>query len=117
MLEAFGVDPISEAVYLAMLQRPDAAVDELTGHLGLEEPEIRKALDELARLALLRPPGRTHRRCARSSPSWAWRPCSPGSRPNCWNASTRSSAGAPRWRWSSPRQRAAVPPARRTWRS
>lgn len=55
MLEAFGVDPVAEAVYLAMLRRPDAALHELAAHLELGEDTVRSAFDELARLALLRP--------------------------------------------------------------
>ncbi|MEZ0094094.1 LuxR C-terminal-related transcriptional regulator [Streptacidiphilus sp. EB129] len=55
MLEAFGVDPVAEAVYLAMLRRPDADAEELTAHLELDGDTVRSALDELARLALLRP--------------------------------------------------------------
>lgn len=55
MLEPFGVDPVAEAVYLAMLRRPDADMDDLADHLEIDQEKVRVALDELARLALLRP--------------------------------------------------------------
>lgn len=55
MLEAFDVDPEAEAVYLAMLERPQARTAELAGHLGVPEDTVRSALETLARLALLRP--------------------------------------------------------------
>ncbi|MHA6758667.1 LuxR C-terminal-related transcriptional regulator [Streptacidiphilus sp. PAMC 29251] len=55
MLEAFGVDPVAESVYLAMLRRPDADTQDLATHLELDQEKVRVALDELARLALLRP--------------------------------------------------------------
>src|SRR6266496_6516200 len=55
MLEAFGVGPVAEAAYLTMLQHPNAGVTELSERLGVTEQVVREALDELARLSLLRP--------------------------------------------------------------
>ncbi|MBC3840177.1 hypothetical protein GXW82_08220 [Streptacidiphilus sp. 4-A2] len=55
MLEAFGVGRTAEAVYLAMLHRPEAGPDELALCLGLSADTVHGALDELALLALLRP--------------------------------------------------------------
>lgn len=55
MLETFGVDPAAEAVYLAMLRKPDAGVTGLSEYLGWTRAEVEAALDELGRLALLRP--------------------------------------------------------------
>jgi DNA-binding CsgD family transcriptional regulator len=55
MLEAFDVDPSAEAVYLAMLQHPDATLPELGARLGLDDAAVRAAFDELGRLTLLRP--------------------------------------------------------------
>lgn len=55
MLEAFGIAPAVEAVYLMMLERPEASVTELAARTGMSEDAVREAFDELARLALLRP--------------------------------------------------------------
>jgi len=55
LLEAFGVDSRAESVYLAMLDHPAAGVAELAERLGLDSADVRSALDELARLSLLRP--------------------------------------------------------------
>jgi DNA-binding CsgD family transcriptional regulator len=55
MLEAFGIDAAAEAVYFAILEQPDSGVAGLAGQLGWREDLIRAALDELARLTLLRP--------------------------------------------------------------
>ncbi len=55
MLEIFGIDPIAESVYLAMLAEPNLGALELAARLGQNEDVIRAAFDELAGLALLRP--------------------------------------------------------------
>jgi DNA-binding CsgD family transcriptional regulator/sugar-specific transcriptional regulator TrmB len=55
MLEAFGVGPVAEAAYLTMLRHPNAGVTELADRLGVSDQVVREALDELARLSLLRP--------------------------------------------------------------
>jgi DNA-binding CsgD family transcriptional regulator/Mn-dependent DtxR family transcriptional regulator len=55
MLEAFGVDPRAETIYLAMLRRRDAGTASLAASLGWSEDAVKAALDELARLSLLRP--------------------------------------------------------------
>jgi DNA-binding CsgD family transcriptional regulator len=55
LLEAFGVSTAAESVYLVMLDCPDAGVADLASRLGTDERVVRDALDELARLSLLRP--------------------------------------------------------------
>jgi DNA-binding CsgD family transcriptional regulator/sugar-specific transcriptional regulator TrmB len=55
MLEAFGVGPVAEAAYLTMLRHPNAGVAELAERLDVSDQVVREALDELARLSLLRP--------------------------------------------------------------
>ena len=55
MLEAFEVDPAAEAVYLQMLQTPEAGITELAVSLATTEDTVRGALDKLAELSLLRP--------------------------------------------------------------
>jgi DNA-binding CsgD family transcriptional regulator/sugar-specific transcriptional regulator TrmB len=55
MLEAFGVDRQVEAVYLALLDHPAAGVAEVSAILGMSEDQVHTALDELARLSLIRP--------------------------------------------------------------
>jgi DNA-binding CsgD family transcriptional regulator/sugar-specific transcriptional regulator TrmB len=55
MLEAFGVGPVAEAAYLTMLRHPNAGVTELAERLSVSDHVVREALDELARLSLLRP--------------------------------------------------------------
>lgn len=55
MLESFEVPPSAEAVYLQMLQSPQAGVAELAEALAMTEEAARQALDELAALSLLRP--------------------------------------------------------------
>jgi DNA-binding CsgD family transcriptional regulator len=54
MLEAFGVSSPAETLYLHLLHDPDLRFDELTRQLGWNADEVRTALDELSRLALLR---------------------------------------------------------------
>jgi sugar-specific transcriptional regulator TrmB/DNA-binding CsgD family transcriptional regulator len=54
MFEALGFNDVAESVYLAMLERPQAGVEDLMQHLGMKEHQIRQALDDLARMSLLR---------------------------------------------------------------
>ncbi len=62
MLEALGLDTVAQSVYVAMLSDPAAGIPELVQMLAIAEPEVRRCLDTLADLALLRPsreqPGR-----------------------------------------------------------
>ena len=55
VLEAFGVDPAAEAVYVEMLREPELGVAALAQRLGCSTAEIRTALNTLAQLSLLRP--------------------------------------------------------------
>jgi DNA-binding CsgD family transcriptional regulator len=55
VLEAFGVNPSAEKIYLAMLKQPHAGTASLAAALGWTEESVKEALDELARLSLLRP--------------------------------------------------------------
>jgi DNA-binding CsgD family transcriptional regulator len=55
LLEPFDVDPAAEAVYLQMLERPQAGLAELAAALEMTKQGVRAALDELAALSLLRP--------------------------------------------------------------
>ena len=55
VLEAFGVDRRAESVYLTLLKQPTAGVREIAEMLSLPEDEVHGALDELARLSLVRP--------------------------------------------------------------
>lgn len=54
MLTALGLDAAAEAVYRAMLARPDDGVAALSEHLGLAQSQVRGALDTLSELALVR---------------------------------------------------------------
>ncbi|WP_175411370.1 LuxR C-terminal-related transcriptional regulator [Streptomyces sp. TRM64462] len=54
MLSGLGIDAASEAVYRAMLARPEGSVEEWAEDLGLPESDVRDALDRLSRLALVR---------------------------------------------------------------
>ncbi|MFE1193611.1 LuxR C-terminal-related transcriptional regulator [Streptomyces olivaceoviridis] len=54
MLAALGVDPVTEAVYRAMLNHTAEGVTELAVRLELSEGEVRRALDRLSELALVR---------------------------------------------------------------
>ncbi len=49
-----GMEPVVEAVYRAMLERPDAGVAELAERLELSVAEVRSALDALTELTLVR---------------------------------------------------------------
>jgi DNA-binding CsgD family transcriptional regulator/sugar-specific transcriptional regulator TrmB len=55
VLETFGVSPLAERVYLAMLQHPDVTARGLADTLDLSESAIHASFDELARMSLLRP--------------------------------------------------------------
>lgn len=55
MLTALGLDDVSEVVYRAMLAHPQEGVAALGTRLALPERQVRKALDVLSELALLRP--------------------------------------------------------------
>ncbi|TMR25611.1 hypothetical protein ETD86_00320 [Nonomuraea turkmeniaca] len=55
MLEALGVDPSAEQVYLEILKRPYLGVAGLAARLGWTVEAVRAALAELTRLSLLRP--------------------------------------------------------------
>jgi DNA-binding CsgD family transcriptional regulator len=55
VLEALGVGLDAEAVYRTMLEEPRVVVVEIGGRLGWPVQRVRDALDELARLSLLRP--------------------------------------------------------------
>ncbi|MFE2721608.1 helix-turn-helix domain-containing protein [Kitasatospora sp. NPDC059327] len=55
MLTALGLDDVSEVVYRAMLARPQEGLAALGARLALPEDQVRKALDTLSELALLRP--------------------------------------------------------------
>jgi sugar-specific transcriptional regulator TrmB/DNA-binding CsgD family transcriptional regulator len=53
MLEALGLSPHTEAVYLAILKHADTGVNDLARRLGLEHGRVVDALDDLARMSLL----------------------------------------------------------------
>jgi DNA-binding CsgD family transcriptional regulator len=55
MLEALGVNLDAEAVYRAMLEEPRVGVVGIAEQLGWPVDRVRGALDELAKLSLLRP--------------------------------------------------------------
>jgi sugar-specific transcriptional regulator TrmB/DNA-binding CsgD family transcriptional regulator len=55
VLEAFGIDQQVEDVYRALLDHPSADVAELATISGMPVDHVRRALDELARLSLVRP--------------------------------------------------------------
>ncbi|SDO33442.1 helix-turn-helix transcriptional regulator [Actinacidiphila guanduensis] len=54
MLIALGLEPEAEAVYRALLERREEGVAQLSGRLGLTEPQVRGALDRLSELSLVR---------------------------------------------------------------
>ncbi|MEU1779369.1 LuxR C-terminal-related transcriptional regulator [Streptomyces abikoensis] len=54
-MEPLGLSAKAQSVYRAMLQAPDAGLGELAERVGLDVPSVAAALDELARLALVRP--------------------------------------------------------------
>ncbi|MFC9329499.1 LuxR C-terminal-related transcriptional regulator [Kitasatospora sp. NPDC057015] len=55
MLSALGLDTTTEALYRAMLARPQDGVAALASALGQSEDDIRAGLDTLSELALARP--------------------------------------------------------------
>ncbi|MFJ9608843.1 LuxR C-terminal-related transcriptional regulator [Kitasatospora sp. NPDC101176] len=55
MLDVFGLDTRTEAVYREMLERPSGGVAELAARVGTTETEVREALDQLVELGLLTP--------------------------------------------------------------
>jgi DNA-binding CsgD family transcriptional regulator len=55
MLEALGIDAVTEAVYQTMLMHPDWGAARLAGHLGFAEAAVRAGLDQLAELELVLP--------------------------------------------------------------
>ncbi|WP_225827961.1 LuxR C-terminal-related transcriptional regulator [Streptomyces naphthomycinicus] len=55
MLDALGLDPVTDAVYRAMLAHPDDGVSELCGRTSLAEGAVHAALDRLSEMALIRP--------------------------------------------------------------
>ncbi|HEU5331166.1 MAG TPA: helix-turn-helix transcriptional regulator [Actinocrinis sp.] len=55
MLEALGIDAVTETVYQAMLAHPSWGVAELAQHLGLPDAAVRVGLDQLAELELVLP--------------------------------------------------------------
>lgn len=56
MLTSFGIDPVAEAVYLAMVNKPEATVGEIAEAIGGDELAVRRALDQLADRALVAQP-------------------------------------------------------------
>ncbi|MGW4898504.1 helix-turn-helix transcriptional regulator [Kitasatospora sp. NPDC004240] len=55
MLEKLGLDAEAGAVYKEMLKDPQSGPADIADRLGWDEVRVRSSLDELARLALLRP--------------------------------------------------------------
>ncbi|MEU6439954.1 helix-turn-helix transcriptional regulator [Streptomyces sp. NPDC047046] len=64
MLEVLGLDGTTEAVYRHLLTHPERGVADTARALALGEPDVRRALDRLSTLALVRPattgPGPLH---------------------------------------------------------
>lgn len=56
MLEALGLDSTTESVYRALLTHPEWGVSAIAHHAGLDEDVVRRALDRLTELELLRNP-------------------------------------------------------------
>lgn len=54
MLSGLGIDPVAEAVYRTMLERPEGTVTEWADDLGLPEREVQDAMDRLSGMALVR---------------------------------------------------------------
>ncbi|MFJ3977947.1 helix-turn-helix domain-containing protein [Streptomyces sp. NPDC090021] len=55
MLTELGLDASAEAVYRAMLMEPGSGVAALAGAVGIDEGDVREALDLLSELALVQP--------------------------------------------------------------
>lgn len=53
MLQGLGMSGTAESVYLQMLRDRDAGPDRIAEALGIDEAEVREALDELSRLMLV----------------------------------------------------------------
>jgi len=56
MFEALGLNPTTESVYLAMLELPEANLEDLARRLDLDRAQLLDALDDLARMSLLHRP-------------------------------------------------------------
>ncbi|WP_235437868.1 helix-turn-helix domain-containing protein [Kitasatospora griseola] len=55
VLQALGLNALTETVYRTLLAEPDRGVEQIAAKLHLSEAEVREALDELLELMLLRP--------------------------------------------------------------
>ncbi|MER7780469.1 helix-turn-helix domain-containing protein [Streptomyces sp. NPDC096191] len=55
MLDVLGLDETCAAVYKALLEQPQAGIEELRRSLRLDEDGLRTSLDRLSELALVRP--------------------------------------------------------------
>ena len=55
VLEAFGVTPVAEMVYLAMLEHPADGVSALAELVGVSETVVIESQGELAMISLLKP--------------------------------------------------------------
>lgn len=55
VLATLGLDSTAEAVYRSMLARPRDGVRALADHIGVSEADVRRSLDLLSELALIRP--------------------------------------------------------------
>lgn len=55
MLESLGLDELTEKVYRLLLTKRDLGIQDIADELAVTVDEIRKAFDQLAELALLRP--------------------------------------------------------------
>lgn len=55
MLDVLGLDETCAAVYKALLEQPQAGIEELRQSLRLDEDGLRASLDRLSELALVRP--------------------------------------------------------------
>ncbi|MEU3505458.1 LuxR C-terminal-related transcriptional regulator [Streptomyces hundungensis] len=68
MLTTLGLDAVAEAVYRTMLADPQGGVAELVAVTGASEAEVRRALDTLSELALIRPSAERQGRLRAVSP-------------------------------------------------
>lgn len=55
MLRAFDLDQVCKSLYRMILAHPDAKLSELSEAMGLPEDRLLQALDQLSKLALVRP--------------------------------------------------------------
>jgi sugar-specific transcriptional regulator TrmB/DNA-binding CsgD family transcriptional regulator len=53
MFEALGLNSVTESVYFALLEAPDADLDDISNRLGLTDEQTRAALDDLAQMSLV----------------------------------------------------------------